>query len=62
MPPKDFIIYIDKDTDKTVACLAWTDTEYLEELVVAAGHRVIGKVSAGSETEACDYGNTVLRR
>jgi hypothetical protein len=61
MPPKDYIIYIDKDTDKTVATLAWTDTDYMEAVVEAIGHKIIGKISSGSQAEAETYGDQVLR-
>lgn len=60
-PPKDYIILIDKDTNKTVATLAWDDSEYLEALIEAEGHKIIGKISSGSETEARNYGDQVLR-
>jgi hypothetical protein len=59
--PRDYIVYIDKDTNKTVAILAWTDDEYQSALVEANGHKIIGKVSSGSETDAREYGDVQLR-
>jgi hypothetical protein len=59
--PKDYIILIDKDTNKTVATLAWAGSEYLEVMLEAEGHKVIGKISSGSQKEAESYGDQVLR-
>jgi hypothetical protein len=61
MPPKDYIIYIDKDTDKTVAILAWAAAGVIEDKLKDYGHKIIGKISSGSETEARNYGDQVLR-
>jgi hypothetical protein len=61
MPPKDYIVYIDKDTNKTVAILAWAGPGIIEDKLKDYGHKIIGKVSSGSEKEAETYGDQVLR-
>ena len=60
MTPKDWIVYIEKKTNKTRACLAYgyVDKESLEK----EGHKVIGyTVSAGTEQDAIIYADQVLR-
>lgn len=57
--PKDFIIYIEKGTNKTRAMLAWLDKD--EHYLETDGHKVIGYVSSGSMDEAIKYGDQVLR-
>jgi hypothetical protein len=61
MIPKDYIIYIDRDTDKTVAILAWAGPGIIEDKLKDYGHKIIGKISSGSEKEAETYGDQVLR-
>ena len=59
MPPKDYIVYIEKDTNETRALLAWLDQD--KTSLEKEGHKIIGYVSSGSMTEAIKYGNEVLR-
>jgi len=68
MPPKDWIIYIDPK-GKTQACIivqrlnkSADDNEFKQRLYLEAeGNKVIGLVSSGTEKDAIDYGDQVLR-
>jgi len=59
--PKDYVVYIEKGTNVTRAALNWPAREDLAGLIKKEGHKIIGYVSSGSETEAVKYGDTVLR-
>jgi len=56
--PKDWIVYIDGQTQKLHAVL---DTHQgMDVLMDKEGHRIIGYVSAGTEASAVQYGHDVL--
>ena len=57
--PKDYILYIDKD-NKTQAAIALWLTDVRSDLE-NDGNKVIGVVSSGSEKDAIEYGDQVLR-
>jgi hypothetical protein len=58
--PKDYIIYIEKDTNNTQAAIDdWTGD--LPALLEREGHKIIGKISASSKADAIAYGDQVLR-
>ena len=59
--PKDYIVYIDKDTNKTMATTEWSKKYGGEDVIKKAGHKVIGIVSSGTEKDAIIYGDQVLR-
>jgi hypothetical protein len=69
MPPKDWIIYIDPK-GKTQACViirrlnkSDSDNEFTQRLYLEAeGNKVIGLCSSGTEVDAREYGDTVLRK
>jgi hypothetical protein len=61
MTPKDWIVYID-EKNETRAVVAvdingYRHTDFLE----AEGNKIIGYVSSGTEKDAIDYGDQVLR-
>ena len=68
MLPKDWIVYIDPK-GFTRACVvvqrlnkSGPDNEFKQRSYLEAeGNKVIGLVSAGTEKDAVDYGDTVLR-
>jgi hypothetical protein len=60
--PKDWIVYIDKDTNETRAIVAMDINGYRQrDFVEAEGGKVIGLVSSGTERDAIIYGDQVLR-
>ena len=57
--PKDWIVYIDKDSNETKATL---DTHQgMDVLIHKEGHKIIGYVSSDSELSVIAYGDQVLR-
>jgi hypothetical protein len=59
--PKDWIVYIEKDTNETRADIISDYTSLPAEELEKKGHKVIGYISSGSMAEAIQYGNEVLR-
>lgn len=57
--PKDYIVYIEKGTNETIAILNIFSND--ERRIKDSGHKIIGYVSSGSEADAIKYANAVLR-
>jgi hypothetical protein len=63
MTPKSYTVYVD-DKNKTQACLTFAIYENSKDLdreLERQGCKVIGHLSSGSEREAKDYADQVLR-